>query len=139
MEFLGAVYYSNNLIKTDKAFVCRRYVHPQTGGSQNGFNLFQAETKWQFRKENSGSKSDHTNQLIGKAWKRLPADQRDDYNRKARERKPNKPMNERCPGRLRFKKVNGQALVSGDGLISYVPHSEELSAVMGEPIRLFNF
>ena len=123
MEFLGAKYYFR---KRDNVFICKRYIIPQCRGYKTPYNLFYIEISPQIRK--SGSRSDILiNSLVSKAWKNLPAERRDYYDRKAKEIEPNQRMNERCSGQLKFKARRGQRVISADELIGYVEHSAESS------------
>ena len=127
VEFLGAIYNGCTETKEKKHFYCKRFTHPPKGPSKcAGYSLFYSEMGPQILKSRVIRKGTNLNRLVGAAWKELSGDQKEDYNRRAKENGPVKPMKERCPGKLVFVK---QAGMSVNGLMSFVPHSEELSVL----------
>ena len=129
MDFLGARYYSK---KDSTLFRCQRYKNPVIGTKSIGYTIFEYETR--LKEEHQELPYSEIKKLAGEAWRALPADQRDYYDRRASESGRTRVMQKRCPGRLRFRTANGQVQLSVEGLVDYVPHSEELSIV---PIGLF--
>lgn len=133
MEFLNVRYHSYDQSDNSKTFSCKGYRKP----SRPGYALFKIENKSRVTRENPGSSHQRIDRLLEDAWKkelerswkRLPAEQKAEYDRKASESETAKRMNERCLGKVRFKKVDGRVLLSENDLISYVPHSKQLSVV----------
>ena len=128
MDFLGARYNLNH--PSDKTvFMCQRYKNPATGSQRTGYFIFQREIRQQLKEEYPELPHTEISKLAGKAWRALPTYQRDRYYRKASASGRTRVMQERCPGRLRFRTTNGRVQLSVEGLVDYVPHSEELSIV----------
>lgn len=138
MEFLNAKYCLKDRLKCCHSFVCKNYVHcvPIGSSTSPGYALFQLEKRPKITRKNPGSTPQRIGQLVGKAWRQLGVQKRYEYGRRARENETAKRMGERCPGKLNFKRVDGQVLIREDRLVNYVPHSTELSAVLDEPIGL---
>ena len=127
VEFLGARYHGGTETKEKNHFYCLRFTHRRKGLSRRpGYDLFHSEIMPQMIKKHQ-RKGWQPKNLVGTAWRELTADQKEYYNRKAKENGPVKPMKKKCPGKLVFVK---QAGMSVDGLISYVPHSDELSILI---------
>ena len=137
MDFLGAKYFSSSSNKDHLIIVCKRFLHPKQNGRTSGYTMFNDEIRTQIKQENPGSSISQINSLIGKAWRNLSVNQKAYYDRKSKERKSFGPMTKKCTGRLRFKMVDGQGMVSTDGLVDYVLHSKELS--IGLESRRFLF
>lgn len=132
MEFLGAIYYEFNYHQPiqgadKKIFRCKRYHKTKSGGYQTGYNFFGNEIRPQIKKENPKSSVGHLNSLVSKAWQNLPANQRTYYDRKSAESRSSERVTVKCQGQVTFKVVNGKIIVSEDGLMEYVPHSERFS------------
>ena len=133
MEFQGAKYHIYNRYRDHIVFSCKTY-RQSLQETTPGYELFKIEVGSRISNENSRDES--IDRLTAKAWRQLTAKGRAHYNRRARESKVAKPVNPRCMGRLKFRKVNGRTLLSEDGLISYRPHSEQLSVLSDEQIGL---
>lgn len=126
MEFEGGMYYLNKLSKNYKFYECKHYKLPQSGRVKKGYYLFASEIKLQLIEENRGCSYQEIIRLTGMAWRALPPERRDYYDRRAKVHRP-QMMYGRCPGRLRFREVNGEMLTTVNELIDYAPHREELS------------
>ena len=128
MELFGAIYYTSNSSSKYHNLQCRRSKYLQKG-FRCGFELFLSETKQQLVRENPGRHFSFIRHLASNAWNELALNGKFEYDRRARESRPIGRMNERCPGRLKMLNVNGLTVTGEDGLVSYVPHNEELSVV----------
>ena len=133
MEFQGAKYHIYNRYPNCDTYICKTYRQGYYESSL-GYALFKSEIKSQISNVNPTGES--IDQLAANTWRQLPVDRRAYYDHKANESGVTKPLKYPCTGVLRFKRVNGQTLLSEDGLISYRPHSEQLSVLSDEPIGL---
>ena len=137
MEFEGGMYYLNKLSKNYKFYECKHYKLPQSGRVKKGYHLFASEIKLQLIEENRGCSYQEIIRLTGMAWRALPPERQDYYDRRAKVHRP-QMMYGRCPGRLRFREVNGEMLTTVNELIDYAPHREELSIEISRWVKSFN-
>ena len=135
MDFLGARYNLNHP-SNKTVFKCKRYKHPTKSSKRTGYSIFQRETIPQLKEEHPELSWAEIWKLAGQAWSTLTDDQRDNYDRRASESGRTTAMQKKCPGRLRFRTANGQVQLSVEGLVEYVPHSEELSIVISRLFRV---
>lgn len=108
-------------------YCCKYYVRRgKVGWQPTGVTLFECEIGMQLYEENPYRSVNSIKQLIAQRWQQMSAERKAEYNHRAAEiYDPNNP--DRCEGRLKFGKVNGQTQTIVDELIGYKLHSNLLS------------
>lgn len=125
MHFLGARYLGQKECKHHQTWVCYRWLQPKKTGFKSSYILFHEAVKSKIQAEHPHNGFSEIARLIGLAYRRLSASEKDYYRRKSEETKTFEAnVDQKCDGRLKFKRVDGRVQTDLDGLIRYTEHSE---------------
>lgn len=126
-KFLDGTYYLKTKLPSKVGvlrYICKFNVSTCKTPS-NGKVQFESEIGMQIYRANPDLSVASIQRLVAQQWNDLPAEQKEQYNRRAIE--CNLKKHGRCEGRLIFKRAGDGQAMTLDLLLDYVKHSDLLS------------